>query len=368
MNKTNPLSTAPFGTVLRPRTFDHTVDDSKQGYVDRIAANFKEVLASLSGQKDQICFTVLTDRGVEVISTGITEEMLKQFMQGTSSIHENLLVKNFIKSALGEDLFNRLSEKNLMIVSKLLLQPGDNIEYLKTILTSANADAKLNLLEKYPNLVKLDSKHFDKLLSLNDLQLKFLVENPQLLENLKAETLEKVLSLESWEVILNDLKEFRHPELLSKLEPQFFEQQALIKDPSKILSILEHSPHLLENMRPETLTKILSLDSCESILESLSDFSHADLLMKLEPSYFDQKSLQVMPEKILSFLDGNPEFLRKLDEGTLNRIFSLDNPDDALYSLSYSPELIQNSEQLNKILNEPNPVQHLQWLFSVKLG
>lgn len=370
MNKTSELSTIPkiIGIERRSRTFDSKVDTSKQSYTNRVATSLKNYFEALSGHKDQICFTTITERGVDVISTGITEEMVRNFRKGTASIHETFLVKNFIKSALGEDLFNRLSENNLLIISKLLLEPGDNIEYIKTIIASDNADAKLDLLEEYPNLVKLDSKHFDKLLSVTDSQLRVLVRNPQLLENLPAETLGKILSSKDSEVILNALSYFRHPELLSKLLPQYFEEQAVINDSTKILSILEHSPHLLENLKPETLTKILSMPSCEIILETLSDYNHADLLTKLEPSYFDQKPLQARPDKVLSLLDGNPEFLRKLDPGTLNRIFSLDNPDDVLYSLSYSPELIQNSEQLNKILDEPNPAKHLQWLFAVKLG
>lgn len=368
MNKSSTLPKI-IGTERRSRDFDsNNVNHSTQSYTNRVATSLKNYFKSLSGHRDQICFTTITERGVDVVSTGITEEMVRNFRKGTASIHETSLVKNFIKSALGENLFNRLSDNNLLIVSKLLLEPGDNIEYIKTIIASDNIDARLSLLEQYPNLVKLDSKYFDKLLAVTDSQLKVLVKNPQLLENLNPETLEKILSSEDSEVILNALSHFRHPDLLLKLLPNYFDQQAFLSDPTKILSILEHSPHLLENLKPETLTKILSTPSYEMILEALSNYSHPDLLSKLEPSFFDQKTLQTIPDKILSLLDGNPEFLRKLDPNTLNRIFSLDSPDDILYSLNFSPELIQNPEQLNKILDEPSPAKHLQWLFSVKLG
>lgn len=370
MNKANVLSNVPkiIGIERRSRTFDSNVVIGKQSFLNRVASGIKSYFETLSGHKDQICFTTLTERGVNVISTGITEEMVKHFRRGTASIQEIALVKDFIKSALGEELFSHLSDQNLRIISKLLLEPGDNIEYIKTIIQSSNADDKLNLLEEYPSLVKLDTKHFDKLLTVGDGELKILVKNPQLLENLNPETLEKILSLESSEDLLNSLSHFRHPNLLAKLMPNYLNQEVFLKNPGKILSILEHSPQLLENIRPETLTKILSLPSGEKILEALSDYRHPDLLAKLEPNYFEQKSIRAMPDKILSFLDGNPELLRNLDPNTLNRILSLDNPDDVLYTLSYSPELIHNSEQLNKILDEPNPGKHLQWLFSIKLG
>lgn len=351
------------GTELRPRTFDANV--APESYFKRVASTWFE-------RNDQICFTALTDRGVKVISTGITEEMIQNFRKGNSSPEEILLIKNFIKSGLGQDLFNRISDndKSLMIVSLLLLAPGDNIKYVKSLIASPNRTAKLNLLEKYPSLVKLDAKHFDKLLSLTQPQLEFLVDHPQLLENLNPETLEKILSLESSETLLTALSYYRRPNLLSKLQPHFFDQEALVNDPEKILSILEHSPQLLENLKPETLTKILSLPSCEDILETLSDFNHADLIAKLEPNFFDKMPAPVLenPKKVLSLLDANPDFLRKLDEATLDKIFSLEHPDNVLFALNYCPELIQNPDQLNNVLNESNPEQYFQWLLSVKLG
>jgi hypothetical protein len=187
----NRLNQNYIGIDHYPHSYNSNSENGEKGYRDMLSTNVKYYVQAWTGYNDQICLT-LKDR--KVVSTGVTQEMIRKFNQGELPNEQVQLINNFVKAAIGDALFDKLSPNNLKTVSQLLSEPGENIEKIKRIVASSLFNEKLSLLSKYPAYLELASEHLDKLANAGDVQLDFLKGYIQELKIIDPGVLGKIIA------------------------------------------------------------------------------------------------------------------------------------------------------------------------------
>ena len=115
------------------RNYDSSTVATAQSITSRLSTALWSGLAYLAGynDNDQICFVRLNERAIEeVISTGITEEMLKKF--SINELTDDSQVKEFLKNAT-DNALTQFDENQLQNICKLILSSPDKLDFIKPL-------------------------------------------------------------------------------------------------------------------------------------------------------------------------------------------------------------------------------------------
>lgn len=327
--------------------------------------------------KDQIVLvrTNLDDRQVEVLPTGVTQELVYKYIKGNTSIEEAVLVKNLLGLATGEDL-SEVDDETLKLASNFLLKT-ENIEALRDIFQEPHPKLILEAFDTY----KLWSMGHEAVLAIIGYKdpiaiLRLLGENNELLK------LKSGSNVQGWVKMLETL--LNNPDLISNLIYMKPEIKTTVLEhsshPIDILMIMAEKPQLMQ-LDLEVLMKILDDDKKDS--SAIIVLNH---ISEEEPRFFNLKAHiakaaidEWKPGLMRKFLDsiwasdigqrirmrqsglGQPVAEKGLSDELLNLVqeHSLElNDKEKLYANKFLLKT-NNKEGLLSILQNPDPLSIL---------
>lgn len=347
---------------IHPRSFDSKAKtDVPQNMWEWMTSSVAAHLQSWRDYNDQLCLakTKLNDRGVEeveVVSTGVTQEMLEKFIKNPLPSDENQAIIKFLHDATDLDISQFLLSDQQSISRLILAAPGSLASIREILLSNKSKELLSTFLDNTTVLKNLEPSILKTIISLDDAV--YVIKGLSVFPISDQDLLNKILNSKEPHEIINVVG--MHPDLPKSLPPDLFRKILNSADPAGMLNFLSDKMSFVDEIRPDLWDKIFASNKPKNIMDFLGKSPSSIEFIKTIPLELLEKILtSAKPDQVLFVLAKNPDLLTNthITPAHWETIFNFAEPGAALLFFAKKPKLFEQKnftpELLNKILLSP---------------